>query len=143
MSTVSSGEEYHSAEEREVDTGGGNDTDITSLSRGLEGACLSEKDGGSVRGEVGRADSEASSSCSGSRGGTREVTELRNGTEPGINRTAESTSKEKAATHDGGGEEQMSDKLSDGAKRETKELTEEVILVHTHTCMLPWYMCTC
>ena len=115
--SASSEEDYHSAEEE------GGASDATRLSRGLEGARLSENDG----------DDGALGHAAGSSSG--EQTELRGTTEPHvINRTPASNEEEASSDHGEGGEE----KSASPSERETQELTEEEIMVnHTHTTPTP------
>ena len=112
--SASSEEDYHSAEEEGASHAVG---DTTRLSRGLEGASLSEKDS-AFRPEVGHA-----------AGG--EGTELRGAAEPHVNRTAASNEGEASSDHGEGGEE----KSASPSEREVQELTEEEIVVNppSHT----------
>jgi tetratricopeptide (TPR) repeat protein len=105
--SASSEEDYHSAEEE------GGASDATRLSRGLEGARLSENDG----------DDGALGHAAGSSSG--EQTELRGTTEPHvINRTPASNEEEASSDHGEGGAE----KSASPSERETQELTEEEIM---------------
>ena len=115
--SASSGEDYHSAEEEEGGVSHAVD-DTTRLSRGLEGASLSEKDS-AHRPEVGHA--------AGSPSG--EGTELRGTAESHVNRTAASNEEEASSDHgEGGGEKSVLP-----TEREVQELTEEEIVVNPHT----------
>lgn len=107
--SASSEEDYQSAEDRED---GENGINITRVSKDLEGACLSEKDG-----NVG---SEMRSSCS-SNGGK----DMGGVTEPDSNRTTDSTVKEVSPD--------SQDKPTSEDSQKPVELTEEEITVGTCT----------